>query len=510
MKYRKYFWNISTALTALHLCHHSHDASIDIVYTMTAPTNRPSGLRLPRILGCALLASTASVTSFAQSNDALIEKLVQKGIITVDEAQDLKGDSDKDFKAAHGLRTGMPDWVKSFKVNGDFRTRYDGIFQDENNSNVNNTVNPAAIADRTRFRYRLRVGFTAVMADQFEVGFRLGSGEVGSALAASGIGGSIFSQNQTLGSDATAKYIFIDAAYLKWTPCENFQMQAGKMDNLLWVTDAVLDPDYQPEGAQERLSFNLGEKHQWSLTSGQWVIGENYVANPPLATTPALAYNADVYLFLNQMELKSTWSKKISTRLAVGNYAFLNQYALSPSLEAILAGNNGTPTVNVPGTASSSGAQDFNPIISRAEFTYHLDSFPLFEGEFPITLGAEYTVNPGASDADFQGKLYSGAANEAYNLGIQFGSNKKKHNWQISYNFKTLESASLWKGMVDDDFGFNARGGTDVRGHLIRGSFRFYDSMTFGVSYFKTERITNPNGIHAEQDRIFADLMWSF
>jgi len=64
--------------------------------------------------------------------------------------------------------------------------------------------------------------------------------------------------------------------------------------------------------------------------------------------------------------------------------------------------------------------------------------------------------------------------------------------------------------MVDDDFGFNARGGTDVRGHLIRGSFRFYDSMTFGVSYFKTERITNPNGIHAEQDRIFADLLWSF
>ena len=75
--------------------------------------------------------------------------------------------------------------------------------------------------------------------------------------------------------------------------------------------------------------FNLGDKHQLSLTSGQWVIGENYVANPPLATTPALAYNADVYLFLNQMELKSTWSKKISTRLARRVEIFLDQVDLS-------------------------------------------------------------------------------------------------------------------------------------------------------------------------------------
>ena len=44
------------------------------------------------------------------------------------------------------------------------------------------------------------------------------------------------------------------------------------------------------------------------------------------------------------------------------------------------------------------------------------------------------------------------------------GSVKQKGNWQIAYNYKTIESAVAWNGLVDDDFGFNARGGTDVRG----------------------------------------------
>ena len=121
----------------------------------------------------------------AQSGDALVDKLVQKGILTVDEAQDLKAEADKDFKAAYSMKSGMPDWVSSFKINGDFRGRYDGIYHDANNYGPKPApeANSFANADRNRFRYRLRLGVIATLEDHFEIGLRLGSGEIGSALA---------------------------------------------------------------------------------------------------------------------------------------------------------------------------------------------------------------------------------------------------------------------------------------------------------------------------------------
>ncbi len=459
-------------------------------------------------LALAVAAAVSPAAVHAQSADAIVDKLVQKGILTVDEAQELKAEADKDFKSAYSLKSGMPDWVSSFKINGDFRGRYDAMFQNGNNYGPKAApdANTFANADRNQIRYRLRLGVTATLADHFEVGFRLGSGQVGSTLGPLGTGGGIYSQNQTLGNDGTAKYIFIDAAYAKWTPNEHVMLQFGKFDNLLWFTDAVIDPDYQPEGGQERVSYRIGEKHEIGATAAQWVIGENFASNH---TSASGSVNNDVYVFLNQIDLKSQWSKKISTRVALGNYAFKNQYAINPDLEKVIGKSvNGTPAVNVPG--SLIGAQHFNPIIGRGEFTYLLDSFPLFEGEFPVTLGAEYFVNPGANDIAFTGKNYGGRGNEGYNLGLVIGSSKKKHNWQLSYNYKTIETAAGWRGFVDDDFGFNGLGGTDVRGHLVRGSYRIVESMTVGFAFFHTEQISNPVGTQAKQDRIFVDLLWSF
>jgi len=456
----------------------------------------------------ALVVAFATATPsllLAQSADAIVEKLVQKGILTADEARELKDEANKGFKTAYAQKSGLPDWVSSFKVNGDFRGRYDGIFQSPGNygPSAAPAANSYATEDRTQIRYRLRLGFVATMADHFEVGLRLGSGQVGSTLGPLGTGGGIFSQNQTLGGDGTAKYLFVDNAYAKWTPNEHAMVQFGKFDNLIWFSDALVDPDYQPEGGQERVSARIGEKHELGATAAQWVIAENYAGS-----TPGIANN-DVYLFLNQIDLRSQWTKKASSRVAVGNYAFKNQNAMNPDIERIIGkSQNGTPAVNIPG--SLSGAQHFNPIVARGEFTYRLDSFPLFEGEFPVTLGAEYFVNPGANAAPFAGKAYSGRANEGYNLGLVLGSSKRKHNWQVSYNFKTIESAAAWRGIIDDDFGFNALGGTDVRGHLVRGSYRLFDAMSFGVSFFHTEQIANPTGTQAKQDRVFADVLWSF
>ena len=79
--------------------------------------------RLAFLAGAAALTALAPQTH-AQSSDALIDKLVDKGILTTDEAKDLREESDKDFRTALQAKTGMPDWVTSYKIGGDFRGRY--------------------------------------------------------------------------------------------------------------------------------------------------------------------------------------------------------------------------------------------------------------------------------------------------------------------------------------------------------------------------------------------------
>src|SRR6266540_613673 len=72
------------------------------------------------------MAGTVASAAFcanaaAQSSDALLDKLVQKGILSAQEAKDLREDAKKDFDKSYRRQTSMPDWVTSLRFTGDFR-----------------------------------------------------------------------------------------------------------------------------------------------------------------------------------------------------------------------------------------------------------------------------------------------------------------------------------------------------------------------------------------------------
>jgi hypothetical protein len=424
-----------------------------------------------------LLSGTSAL---GQSSDALIDKLVEKGILSVKEANDLRQETDKNFNQAYSAKSGMSDWVTAMKFNGDFRGRYDGAFQNSENS----------VPDRNQFRYRLRFGVNVNLFDNFEVGLRLGSGQVNNKLDSSGagilgsLGGSPFSNNTTFSGDGSKKFLFVDLAYARWTPAEWVQLEIGKMLSPFWLTDMVLDPDYNPEGAQEKFVYKINDKHAIGFSSGQYVIQENF-------NSSGKGNQNDVYLFVNQVDWSSKWTPKISSRVALGMMNFKNQRDISKDLETFI-GQNGTPAV---GTNSV----NFNPIIARGEVAYAFDKFPGFQGEFPISVGAEYVNNPAAAKDD-----------QAYNAGVTFGSNKLKGNWQVSYNYKRIEASSVWHGLNDDDFGFDVKGGTDVRGHQIVASYHVYEPLLINLRYMLTEQINSAPGKPKEQNRVFFDLLWTF
>ncbi|HEY4951866.1 MAG TPA: hypothetical protein VII71_00595, partial [Verrucomicrobiae bacterium] len=101
--------------------------------------------------GAAALMALTPKTQ-AQSADALIDKLVDKGILTVKEAQDLRDEADKNFNTAFQTKMGTPDWVSGYKFSGDFRGRFEDFTGD-------NTT----FTDRIRWRYRIRFGVAVSM-----------------------------------------------------------------------------------------------------------------------------------------------------------------------------------------------------------------------------------------------------------------------------------------------------------------------------------------------------------
>ncbi|MGV3773504.1 MAG: putative porin [Verrucomicrobiales bacterium] len=459
------------------------------------------------LLSTGALASLAGAqtTLFAQSSDAIIDKLVQKGILTSSEADELRQESDKDFNSAYQVKTGVPDWVTSMKFGGDIRGRYENF----------NSSNPAFV-DRNRFRYRLRFGAVATIKDNFEVGFRLTSSE-----PTGSFGGDPISGNTSFQDNASKKFVFIDQAYGKWNAINGPFMTAsftiGKMENPFVLSDMVFDGDYTPEGAAQQFGFSLADNHKLSLNLGQFVLDE--VSND----------NADPYLFGAQVRLDSSWSQHISTSLGVSALAITSDESLrgsfsNPARTATIGGttyeldrgsttDSAVPDVNRGNSRSANGflQNNFNPLIADASATYTMESFPMYKGAFPIKIGGEFMHNPAADDR-----------NNGYWAGIQFGKSGKKGMWDFSYRWKHLEGDAWWEELTDSDFGAFYQSaavggrsgygsGTNVEGHILKATYSPFDSFTLGLTYFVTTLIDEvPAHSKSDMGRLQLDAVWKF
>src|SRR5438552_2387782 len=115
----------------------------------------------------------------------------------------------------------------------------------------------------------------------------------------------------------------------------------------------VMDPDYNPEGAQQKATLVLHKDQKIGFTAGEFVILENYNAG---GTGP----NNDPFLFMGQIDWSAKWTDKLSSRVGVAAYAFDHQNAGSTNLESFL-NQGGTP-------AFGPGAQNFNPMTFNVRF----------------------------------------------------------------------------------------------------------------------------------------------
>ena len=431
----------------------------------------------------ALAAFICQPSAQAQTADSLIDKLVEKGVLTVKEGQTLRDEADKDFTRAYSAKSGMPEWVTAFKINGDIRLRYEGFFREGA---------PAGVAspDQNRFRYRLRFGGTAVMTDNMEVGF---------GLVSQAAGGDPISGNQSLQDNASKKAIAIDLAYAKWSPINtpdwSLAFTGGKIKNPFVFSDMVFDSDYTPEGGALEAGYNLNAEHAFKFITGGFVLDEN------------AATSRDPYLVAAQLRFDSTWSERLKTSFGVAALSILGGDMLTTALIA----NN----INAGNTRNTNGVvtEGFNPIVVDGSVTYNFHDVPNYAGPFPVTLAGEYMNNPRAANLG-----------EAYSVGITFGKAGKKGLWEVGYRWKELQNDAWYEELTDSDTGAfyqtapvnsgltpGYRSGTGVRGHVIRSSYSPYDSLTFSVSLFNIWAISeNPVNTGSTINRLQVDASWKF
>ena len=425
-----------------------------------------------------------SVGVYGQSADALLDKLVDKGVLTVKEANELREEADAGFRKSYQVKSGMPDWVTALKINGDFRGRYE-MFESPNDLFV----------DRSRFRYRMRVGVVASMTDNFEAGFRLTSSEANSSF-----GGDPISGNTTFQDNGSKKFAYIDLAYGRWSFINTKEITSvitiGKMENPFLFSDGVFDFDYTPEGAGYNLTYRLNDVHALKLNAGAFVLDE------------IAADHNDPWMYGGQVRWDAAWSRKVASTLGVGALNIVNEQALT---------NGAVPAVN-RGNSRDAGtgilSRNFNPVIVDAAITYSLEELAVvYKGPFPIRLGGEYMNNLAASDRQ-----------QGWQAGLTLGKAGKRGLWEISYRYKYLEGDSWYEELTDSDFGAFYAGtlpnsgsgagygaGTNVKGHVARISYSPFDAITLTASYFRTKLVDEiPAGSDSDMTRLQVDAVWKF
>ena len=441
------------------------------------------------LLAGATATLALSATCHAQSSDALIDKLVDKGILTVNEAKDLRDEADKDFKSAFAAKSGMPDYVTGYKISGDVRGRWEGFY----------AQNQSAV-DRNRLRYRLRAGLTITMLENFEAGFRLTSSDAASGGANNE--GDPISGNTTAQNNGSKKLVFIDQAYGRWTPFNDSgftgSFTVGKMENPFTTSDFVFDQDYTPEGIAAQFAYQINDAHSVKLNVAGFTLDE-------IATN-----EKDPWLVGVQGRWDATWSAKFNTSAGIAWLPMISRTSLT---------TGSVPNQQRGNARDGSGTliYGYDPVAVDASATYLLDSAPLYTGPFPIKVSGEYIINPGAP---------SGADNYAFSAGIQFGKSGKRKTWEASYTYKWLGANAIWEEFSDSDFGayyaaanspansgsgVGYGAGTNVKGHVFKFAYSPSDSMTVSFKWFLTDLITPyPANSDSGMNRMQIDAMWKF
>ncbi len=380
-----------------------------------------------------------SAVSFAGEVDALVDKLVEKGILTRSEANlivmEAKQESRKDI--AKGTQSHLPEWVQNMKLKGDLRLRY----QWEDKSSATSSEE-----DRHRGRVRFRLGIESKVNDKLKVAAGLATG-----------GSDSRSTNQSFDGTFSTKSIQLDYAYAEWAANEWMVLRGGKVKGIkkeiFRPSDLLWDSDIHPEGLTINLVNNM-DGLEFFMNTAFWVLEEDS------------GDTSDPFMVVIQPGVKTKLSDKVTLEAAVAGYFPENVQG------STLTGSAGTNSGSATGLT-----YEYKAIAPSLKLSF---KEPFGESFIKsMKLYGDYIHNPDPSDK-----------NTGWLTGIGFKVGRAMQifgkDWELGYLYRYLEKDAWLDTFPDSD----ALGGkTDVEGHEIKMAYPLSENTELGLDYYLVKRI---------------------
>ena len=423
-------------------------------------------------LGIALLTAAGQTPSA----ESLVNKLVQKGILTEAEAKELLSEGTS-TNAPAASKWKLSDSIKSIGLYGDVRFRYEYRSAD----NAPGSGASGDTYERDRFRYAVRLGLRGDLFDDFYYGLRVDTSS------------NPRSPWITFGDDSNptpsaknSDTIAIGQAYLGWRAADWLELTVGKMPMPLYVTPMIWDSDINPEGAAEKFKHSIGDVDLFA-TFGQFM----YQDSNPDNWLPS----SDTFLLAWQVGANVKLAKDVSLKVAPVLYTYTGQ-GQNNGLNKPFSGqglNGLNPNTN---GFNQNGINDLLVLETPVELNFKLGQrnarlFGDFAYNFSGNSRARAAVGATAPEGDLpyavtgQNKAYQVGLGYG-NLGLVYGQTSKKNTWETRVYWQHVEQYAADVNLLDSDF-FEGR--ANLEGIYTALAYSITDSIIGTVRYGYARRI---------------------
>jgi polyhydroxyalkanoate synthesis regulator phasin len=401
--------------------------------------------------------SLSTLSVWAAEVDVLIKKLVEKGILTQSEANELLKETKKEAarekteieevakKTVRKERVKLPKWVEKMNLKGDVRLRYE--------------YNDTDFAEtRTRGRIRWRLSGKAKVVDKVKVGFGLASG-----------GDDPRSTNQSFDSTFSSKGVRLDLAYAEYKPAKWATFWGGKFSNPLYrPRDLLWDSDIRPEGV---------------AANGDWRVAPNI----DLIFTPAFyvleevsGTTKDPYMYALDAGIRWKITNNVPFTIVGTYYGFNN-----------LQGTNLTFSGDSNTRVGGNLVFDYDSVALQAELGFRNLGILPFLGFF-----GQYIKNDDPPEED-----------KGWLAGFLIGHKKVENfaQWLLRWDYRRLERDAWLDAFPDSDF---FGGDTNVKGWEVLLEFGLARNTVIQADYYQNETILGTPKV--EQKLLQVDLVLKF
>jgi hypothetical protein len=405
------------------------------------------------------LMTVVAFQGYANESGPLIDLLIRKGIITDQEAEDLRAELAADFADTSAGKIEIGSSVKQLKTKVDIRARYQ--WEESEKAGTDD------MKSRSRWRYRVKLGADYIFANGWSSGIQLETAEASDSTNADF--GGYFDKN---GDGIFLGQVYIDYSNSSdWADLVNFTV--GKKKQPFLISSAFWDSDINPEGFTEQLGWRLEGDSWFTLRAGEYIIDES-------REDKGSDVNDD-WLFMGQVEYKRHLGMKSDLSIAP---MFLVETEGTTSTATAEAGN--TPT-------NENGIDYFGNFFAIAvpiEYTFLLNEKPqklwamfgfnLYGDDAVNEAGSPYRPSNAAAGETFDSK------NRFFNIGYTYGKAKTIKDWDVSIEYRYVEAAAFSPNLNDSDFGKNT---LNQAGFILSGGYMISDSVKLGATYMHSSQI---------------------